>query len=119
MRSMHGINRLSNESFRCDTCEVDHVLEDVKHDWKCPTCREYIQVLAANADGSERLVIVRKRASELKVGDLLLMPGNLDGKSYQVLGVTPIKGRLGIGLRGWGQYKIDADEPVNCRVGAW
>jgi hypothetical protein len=47
------------------------------------------------------------------------MPGQLDGDSYQVLGVNQLKNGLGIGLRGWGKYKIDSDEPVNCRIGTW
>jgi hypothetical protein len=30
-----------------------------------------------------------------------------------------LKRGLGLSLKGYGQYKIDADEPVNCRVGRW
>lgn len=119
MRSMHRVNRLAQEKFWCPDCEEVHSVEVVENDWKCPTCGEYIHVQAISRDGTERIVIVRKRASEIKTGDLFLMPGELDGDFYQVLGINQLRHCLGIGLLGWGQYKIDSDEPVNCRIGAW
>jgi hypothetical protein len=116
---MHGVNRLAQEAFWCPRCEEEHPIESVNRDWKCPTCGEFIHVQAISRDGTERIAIIRKRASELREGDLFLMPGQLDGDSYQVLGVNQLKNGLGIGLRGWGKYKIDSDEPVNCRIGTW
>lgn len=117
MRSMRGINRLAVEKFWCSTCETDRNVADVEVTWRCPECDDLIEVRAVSSDGNEQIVIVRKRASELEQGDLFLMPGQLDGDFYRVLGVSRLKEKLGIGLTGYGQLKIDPDDPVNCRIG--
>lgn len=119
MRSMRGINRLAVEKYWCPDCEQERSLDDVASEWKCPECGERIHVRAMSSDGNERIVIVRMRASELQEDDLLLMPGQLDGKSYRVLGVNEVNNRLGIGLSSWGRYMVDKEEPVNCRIGTW
>ncbi|AWH29589.1 hypothetical protein C1931_12075 [Stenotrophomonas sp. YAU14A_MKIMI4_1] len=72
-----------------------------------------------SSDGKERIVIERMLASELQVDDLLLMPGQLDGKSYLVVGVSEFNNQLSLGLRNWGRYVVDKEEPVNCRIGTW
>lgn len=119
MRSMRGINRLAMEKYWCHDCDQERSLDDVASEWKCPECGERIHVRAISSDGNERIVLVRMRASELQVDDLLLMPGQLDGDFYRVIGISEVKNKLGIGLRNWGRYVVDKDEPVNCRNGTW
>jgi ribosomal protein L37AE/L43A len=115
MKSMGSINRLTVEIYTCVTCEKNYDDEDVRHTWKCPKCNNYIYIYAeGHVDPDNHIVIIRKRASELEKGDLFLMPGNLDGNSYMVLGIAELKNKLGIGLQGWGQYKLHPDDPVNC-----
>lgn len=119
MRSMAGINRLEWENYWCPDCEEMRDLDSVKASWTCPECDQPIVVRAKSADGRQLVCIIRKRASELVMGDLFLMPGALDKESYEVVGITRLKDKLGVGLRQYGQYKIDPAEGVNCRVGTW
>lgn len=119
MRSMRGINRLEQESFWCPTCNTEHTIDAVENNWRCPECDNHIHVHAVSSDGSENIAIIRKRASELKAGDLFLLPGKLDSDPYTVLGINQLKNELGVGLQGWGQYKMEPDKPVNCRIGRW
>ena len=119
MRSMKGINRLAWETYWCPDCEAMRDLDAVESSWTCPECGENIVVRAKSNDGTENIAIIRKRASELVKDDFLLLPGRLDKQSYRVLGVSQVKDKLGVGLEGYGQYKIDPADPVNCRVGSW
>jgi DNA-directed RNA polymerase subunit RPC12/RpoP len=119
MRSMRGISRLARESFWCSKCKAERTDEDVHDNWRCPECNELIQVRAYSNDGAERIALVRKRASELREGDQFLFPGQLDGTSYRVLGISPVKNGLGVGLEGYGRHIVAPEEPVNCRTGRW
>jgi DNA-directed RNA polymerase subunit RPC12/RpoP len=120
MRSMGGINRLPVETYVCVACEKEYADAEVRHTWRCPECDAYIYVHAVGVDSpDDHIAIVRKRASEVERGDLVLLPGQLDGEAYVVLGISEAQGKLGIGLKNYGQYKVSPDEPMNCRVGAW
>lgn len=120
MKSMGGVNRLPVEKYSCVDCEKDYNDEEVRNTWRCPVCNEYIYVYAEGYnDPNNHITIIRKRASEINKGDLVLLPGQLDGESYMVLGITPVKDKLGIGLKGYTQLKVNPEEPINCRVGSW
>lgn len=119
MRSMELINRLADEKYWCPHCEEHRDEGEVKRTWRCPQCDELIVVHAISNDGKEHIAIVRKRAAELRIGDSYLLPYRLDADSHRVLGVTHQGNKLAIGLAGYGQVKLDLDEPVNCRIGCW
>jgi hypothetical protein len=77
-------------------------------------------VYAEDVETGTRIVLIRKQAKEVEPGDLVHLPGMLTEGSYLVLGISELSnGKLGIGLKGYTQYKVLPDEPVNCRVGAW
>ena len=84
-----------------------------------PICGEYIFVYAEDEETNTKIVIIRKRASEVEAGDLVYLHGQLTEKPYQVLGVNDLGGKLGIGLKGYGQLKVSPDDPVNCGWGTW
>lgn len=121
MRKMGGVNRLPSERYECPACKQAFDDEEVRNTWKCPKCDGYISVYAEDVDTGTRIVLVRKQAKEVGPGDLVHLPGMLTKACYEVLGVSELSnGKLGIGLKGYTQYKVLPDEPVNCRIGgAW
>lgn len=114
MTSMGGVNRLHKERFECHKCNKSFTDLEVRDTWRCPDCDEYIFVWAEDGATNTRIVLIRKRASEVKKGDLVYLHGRLTEKPYKVLGVTFVAPKLGIGLEGYGQRKVSPDDPVNC-----
>lgn len=117
---MSGVNRLPSERYECPSCEQAFDDDEVRNAWKCPKCGGYISVYAEDLETGTRIVLIRKQAKEVEDGDLVHLPGMLTEESYLVLGVSKLSnGKLGIGLKGYAQYKVMPDDPVNIRVGAW
>jgi len=117
---MGGVNRLSKERYECPSCERDFEDQEVRNTWKCPNCGGYIWVYAEDEEAGIRIVLIRKPANEVATEDQVHLPGMLNGEPYSVLGVSELSnGKLGIGLKGYGQYKVLPDDPVNCRMGSW
>jgi len=117
---MSGVNRLPSERYECPRCDEAFEDEEVRDTWKCPKCSGYISVYAEDVETDTRIVLIRKQASEVQKGDLVHLPGMLTKEPYLVLGISQQNnGKLCIGLKQYGQYKVLADEPVNCRIGAW
>lgn len=120
MNRMEAVNRLPKERYECSICESEFEDENVRSTWKCPNCGSYIWVYAEDEGTVTRIVLIRKPAKEVEAGDLVHLPGMLTSECYSVLGVSELSnGKLGIGLKGYGQYKLLPDEPVNCRIGSW
>lgn len=120
MSRMGEVNRLPKERYECLDCESEFEDEKVSDTWKCPNCGDYIGVYAEDERTGTRIVLIRKPANEVKTGDRVHLHGMLTGESYSVLGVSKLNnGKLGIGLKGYGQYKIAPNDPVNCRIGSW
>lgn len=117
--SLEGVNRLSCEKFTCHQCEKNYSDDDVRKTWRCPDCGDYIYIYAEDADSNTRIVLLRKRASEVTEGDMVHLPGSLTKECNQVLGVRVIGNKLGLGLKGYGTYKISPEDPVNIRTGSW
>lgn len=118
MNKMSCVNRLPSERYECPTCEQVFDNEDVQDTWKCPKCGGYISVYAEDVATDTKIVLIRKQAKELELEDLVYLP--LNTKSYMVLGINKLRnGKLGFGLKGYTQYKLLPDEPVNCQIGAW
>lgn len=117
---MGGVNRLSNERYDCPQCTQSFTDNEVRDTWKCPDCGGHIHVYAEDEETDTRIVLIRKRACEVEPGDLVHLPGMLAQSPYRVLGVSKLGGgKLGIGLKGYTQYKLGPNEPVNCRIGSW
>ncbi|WP_075173750.1 hypothetical protein [Neptunomonas phycophila] len=117
MSKMSGVNRLEVEKYSCPDCEVDLNDEDVRNSWRCPKCNDFVHIWAHDPGTNTKITLVRKRADEVEEGDMVHLPGQLTKDCYWVLGISKVKSQIGIGLKGYGQYKLAADEPVNCRIG--
>jgi DNA-directed RNA polymerase subunit RPC12/RpoP len=119
MTSMGGVNRLRNERFKCEKCDKAFRDDEVRNSWRCPICGEYILIYAEDEETNTNIVLIRKPASEVEVRDLIYLPGSLTKEPYQVVSVNDLGAKLGIGLKGYGRYKVTPDDTVNCRYGAW
>ena len=119
MHSLASVNRLHKERFECHECEKTYSDDEVRNTWKCPDWGAYIHVYAEDEETNTKIVLIRKRASEVEEGDLVHLPGGLTNDPYLVLGVNDLGSKLGIRLKDYGQYKVAPDGPINCRTGAW
>ncbi|MEO9524815.1 MULTISPECIES: hypothetical protein [Marinobacter] len=117
MSRMSGVNRLPVEKYSCPICETDLDDDQVRHTWRCPKCNDYVHVWAHDPDTDTKITLIRKRGDEIEEGDLIHLPGQLTKDCYWVLGTSQVKDKVGIGLKGYGQFKVLPDEPVNCRIG--
>lgn len=114
------INRLPVETYACVSCNKSYEDFEILKTWKCPKCNEYIHVYAEAPDDPDvHFTIIRKRADEVKFGDLVLLPGMLDEDPHLVIGVSKYAKKIGIGLKGYGQYKLGPEQGVNCLIGSW
>lgn len=119
-QKMSGVNSLLKERYTCLRCEKAFTREEVRRTWKCPVCTdEYIHVYAEDEESGTRIVLTRKAASEVSIGDLVHLPGMLAKEAYRVLGINTRKDKIGLGLEGYGEVRFDPDGPVNCREGSW
>ncbi|MGZ8923451.1 MAG: hypothetical protein ACXW0M_08870 [Methylosarcina sp.] len=120
MSRMGGVNRLPKERYEYPHCERDFEDQEVRNTWKCPNCGGYIWVYAEDEETATRIILIRKPAKEVVPEDRVHLPGMLTGGSYCVFGISELSnGKLGIGLHGYGQYKVLPNEPVNYRMGSW
>ena len=120
MAKMKNISRLPSESYQCPECEGVYENEDVQDTWCCPNCNDPIYVYAEDIETDTRIVLIRVAASKIEEGMMIHLPYQLTKESYQVLGVNLLdNGKLSIGLKGYGAYKVSPADPVNCRMGAW
>lgn len=117
MTRMSGVNRLPIEQYSCPNCETDLNDAQVRHSWRCQKCNEYVHVWAHDPDTDTKITLIRKRGDEIEEGDLVHLPGQLTKDCHWVIGTSKVKDKIGIGLKGYGQFKVLADEAVNCRIG--
>jgi len=117
MSRMSGVNRLPVEKYSCPNCETGLDDDQVCHSWRCPECNDYVHVWAHDPDTDTKITLIRKRGDEIEEGDLIHLPGQLTKDCYLVLGTSQVKDKVGIGLKGYGQFKVLPDVPVNCRIG--
>ena len=66
-----------------------------------------------------RVVLTRKAANEVAVGDLVHLPAMLTEAPFMVLAIHQRNELLGIALKGYGEVRFHPDQPVNCREGSW
>lgn len=117
MGLMAGVNRLPVEHFVCWFCEEDRTDAKVRSTWKCPKCQNHVHIHAEDPETGTKITLIRKRGDEVEAGDLVHLPGQLAKDCHEVLGVSKVKGKIGIGLKGYGQYRVQPGEAVNCRIG--
>ncbi|MDD5214708.1 MAG: hypothetical protein PHQ03_04095 [Methylococcales bacterium] len=119
MASLAGINRLEKEKFECHNCKKEFSDDEIRDTWKCPKCGGYVLIYAEDEETNTKITLIRKVANEVKVGDLVHLPGGLTEESYQVLDIKNYGSKLSIALKNHGVHKVSLNEPINCRVGAW
>ena len=118
MRSLRSINRLENERLECLGCEK--VLGDeVRDTYRCPDCGDYVHIFAEDMQTGTRIVLLRKRSTEVKVGDLVYLPGALTKDCNAVLAVNDRGSKVGLALKNYGEYRVPKEDGVNVRDGAW
>lgn len=119
MSRTSSVNKLYTEIYKCTNCDKEFIFNDIKKKWKCPECDDYICVYVEDKESNTRIVLIRKKACDLEKGDFIHLPGGLADSPYQVLGVNILGKKLGIGLKGYGQFKVFPGDTINCRMGAW
>jgi len=118
MRSLRGTNRLENERLECHSCET--ILGDeVRDTYRCPSCGDYVHIYAEDVQTETRIVLLRKRSTEVKVGDLVHLPGRLTKDCHVVLAVNDRGSEVGLALKGYREYKVSKEGGVNIRDGSW
>lgn len=110
-----------NERYECN-CVNHPTKESIGNSWICNDCNEYINIYAE--ESGERCVFIRKLAKDIAVGDLVWFESLKFDEFHQVLGVNELTskadiGKLGIGLKGYGQLKVKPEDIIPCRIGAW
>lgn len=117
MSKMSGVNRLPVEKYTCPECDAEFTNDEVRHSWRCPICNGFVQIWAHDPETGVKITLIRKRGDEIENGDMVHLPGQLTKDCHWVLGTSKLKDMIGIGLKGYGQYKVLPDEPINCRIG--
>jgi DNA-directed RNA polymerase subunit RPC12/RpoP len=118
MSKMSGINRLPVELYRCSHCSKEYDANMVEDTWRCPKCNNFIVIYAEDTSSNTRIVLLRKRADELKTGDLIHLPGRLTKETNEVLAVQKNDhGKLEINLKNYRKYEREMGDPINCREG--
>lgn len=118
MRSLRGTNRLPNERLQCLDCDAT-LSDEVRETYRCPECGEYVHIYAEDAETGTKVVLLRKRSTEVRVGDLVHLPGQLTKDCYSVLAVNDRGDKVGLALKGYGEYKVSKEDGVNIRTGSW
>jgi predicted RNA-binding Zn-ribbon protein involved in translation (DUF1610 family) len=118
MSSLRGVNRLGNELLECHNC--DKALGDTVRDtYRCPECGDYVHVYAEDVKTATKIVLLRKRATEVEEGDWVYLPGMLTKNPYLVLAVRDRGDMVGLALKNYREYKVAKEDGVNIRVGSW
>lgn len=117
MNSMSKVNRLPVEKYSCSSCDIELNDDEVRNSWRCPECKDFVRIWAYDPVTDTKITLIRKRADEVEKYDCIHLPGELTGDCYLVLGTSKLREKIGIGLKGYGQYKLLPDQPVNCRTG--
>ncbi|WP_323660626.1 hypothetical protein [Pectobacterium versatile] len=113
-----NVIRISGEIYKCPENGTTHDYENVRDTWKCPDCDEYIKICVKNTNTGEQATFIRKRADEVKVGELVKPMGGVMTDYNEVLGIDQLKnGKFGFGLKGLGRRYFDPDEFITCRTG--
>lgn len=114
---MSGVNRLPVEKYTCPECDAEFTSNEVRNSWRCPTCKGFIQIWAHDPKTDVKITLIRKRGDEIESGDMVHLPWQLTKDCYRVLGTSKVQNMIGIGLKDYGQYRVEPDEAINCRVG--
>lgn len=107
-----------DEQYKCSTCNKfydSEILED--NFWKCPECGEYIHIAAPRlGDGH---TMVRKVASELKIGEFIHLPG-IKG-IYEIIDINNSKGEkdLCVALKKYGCRFFNNNDFVSVVLGGY
>lgn len=110
-----------SEHYRCN-CANSPTKESIGNSWECIGCNQYINIYAE--ESGERCVFIRKLAKDLVKGDLVWFESLKIDEFHEVLGINPLNskadiGKLGIGLKGYGQKKAKPEDIISCRIGTW
>ena len=112
------MNRLENERLECHSCDTT-LGDDVRDTYRCPHCNDYVHIYAEDVQTGTRIVLLRKRATEVNVGDLVHLPAMLTKDCYTVLAVKDHGTKVGLALKGYREYKIPKADGVHIRDGSW
>ncbi|QAR46938.1 hypothetical protein EQG67_14765 [Kosakonia cowanii] len=116
-KKMQLVIRIAGEIYQCLGNGNPQAYDDVKIDWKCPDCGEYIQICAQSSNG-EKATFIRKRADEVVKGDLVKPQDGTMAQFNKVKGITEKDdGTLVFGLEGLGVRSFEPDAWITCRTG--
>lgn len=94
-----------NEEYSCRGCDGDIGTPKRQNGWRCASCGAHVLILATDS-GGRSASIERVPASELVVGDHVVMHGAPLSEGREVLRIAAKpNGDLNISLRGYGTLK--------------
>lgn len=116
-KKMQLVIRIAGEIYQCLGNGNPQAYDDVKIDWKCPDCGEYIQICAQSSNG-EKATFIRKRADEVVKGELVKPQGGAMTQFNKVIGIT-VKddGTIVFGLEKLGARSYEPEQWITCRTG--
>lgn len=113
MSEMVSTHMFRDESYSCNRCSIDIDESEVDTDtWRCVHCDERLVI------NSEKLTreIMRKKPEEVTTKDLVLLDV---GDFHEVFKAEHKKGSYFFNLKGYGKYKHDTYEWVNCEYSSY
>lgn len=121
INKMSRVNYFPKEYYFCHDCDDKYKREDVTITWGCPSCNQSIHIYASEPIGDNKGVFIRKKASQITIGDKVRPDYMSIDECYDVLGITPFtgkkSGKLGIGLKGYTRIEVELNKWISCRIG--
>lgn len=108
--------RFAEEYYKCWQCDKKIEEEEISDGWKCPDCNNLLRVLVK--DQEENRVFIRKSGEDIKVGDIVDVPGS-NYPFHSVLSNKKENKLRKIALKNHGVVKLSETDWLNCIDGIW
>ncbi len=117
---MTHVNYFPEEEYWCADCDKEYERDKIKITWSCPACDQSIHIHARETIGGNEGVFIRKKASQIIVGDKVRPDHMVIDECYYVLGITQLtgkkNGKLGIGLKSYTRIDVEPSKWISCRI---
>lgn len=114
------VNYLPNEVYFCNCNGKEYTREEIKTDWNCPDCNEYIHIQSTDTEYKITGVFIRKKAKDICINDIVRPDCHRIDDCYEVLGTHVLKGKkagkVGIGLKEFRMIELLPEQYISCKI---